>query len=109
MRGEEFVEEIVDVAGVQLQLRRGGVGDPLLILHNELGVPGWLNIYDHLAKSFTLYIPSLPGYGQSSRPDWLMGIRDMAAWTTWFVRDYGIRVPLNVVGFSIGGWQGEHE
>lgn len=51
-----------------------------------------------------MYIPSLPGYGQSSRPDWLMGIRDMAAWTTWFVRDYGIRVPLSVVGFSIGGW-----
>jgi hypothetical protein len=35
-----FTESLVDAAGVRVHLRRGGSGDPLLILHGELGVPG---------------------------------------------------------------------
>src|SRR5437899_4316988 len=63
-----FTEDLVEVAGVRIQLRRGGIGAPLLILHSELGVPGWLRAYEKLARHFTVYVPSLPGFGQSGRP-----------------------------------------
>lgn len=99
-----FTESLVDAAGVRVHLRRGGSGDPLLILHGELGVPGWLRAYAQLAEQFTVYVPALPGFGRSARPDWIVGVRDLAAWTTWFVRDLKLSQPLPVIGFSLGGW-----
>ena len=77
---------------------------PLLVIHGELGVPGWLGSFAQLAELYDVVVPSLPGYGHSARPDWIMGIHDLAAWVTWFVHDIGLRTPLNVVGFSLGGW-----
>ena len=102
--GDPFTEESVEAAGVRIQLRRGGTGGPLLVLHGELGVPGWLSAYAQLARHFTVYVPSLPGFGRSERPDWILTVRDLAAWVTWFVRDMKLPEPLPVIGFSLGGW-----
>ena len=77
-----YTETFVEVADVRLQLRQGGTGEPLLVLHGELGVPGWLRAYELLAEHFTVYVPSLPGFGQSARPDWIISVRDLAAWVT---------------------------
>jgi pimeloyl-ACP methyl ester carboxylesterase len=99
-----FTEAFVEAADVRVQLRRGGTGRPLLILHSELGVPGWLRAYEQFAQHFTVYVPSLPGFGQSARPDWIVSVRDLAAWVTWFVRDLGLPQPLPVIGTSLGGW-----
>lgn len=99
-----YTETFVEVADVRLQLRQGGGGEPLLILHGELGVPGWLQAYELLAEHFTVYVPSLPGFGRSVHPDWIISVRDLAAWVTWFVRDLQLPQPLNVIGCSMGGW-----
>lgn len=99
-----FTEAFVEAAGVRIQLRRGGAGAPLLVLHGELGVPGWLRAYGQLARHFTVYVPSLPGFGRSEHPHWIAGVRDLAAWVTWFVRDLKLPQPLPVIGFSLGGW-----
>ena len=55
-------------------------------------------------EHFTVHVPSLPGFGRSARPDWIAGVRDLAAWVTWFVRDLKLAQPLPVIGFSLGGW-----
>jgi len=99
-----YTETFVGVADVRLQLRQGGTGEPLLVLHGELGVPGWLQAYALLAEHYTVYVPSLPGFGQSARPDWILSVRDLAAWVSWFVRDLQLPRPLNVIGCSAGGW-----
>ena len=99
-----FTETFVEAAGLRIQLRRGGQGAPLLVLHGELGVPGWLRAYAQLAQHYTVYVPSLPGFGQSARPDWIVSVRDLAAWVTWFVRDLKLPQPLPVIGSSLGGW-----
>jgi pimeloyl-ACP methyl ester carboxylesterase len=99
-----YTETFVEVADVRLQLRQGGTGESLLVLHGELGVPGWLRAYELLAEHFTVYVPSLPGFGQSARPDWIISVRDLAAWVSWFVRALQLPQPLNVIGCSMGGW-----
>ena len=95
---------LIDVAGITVELRRGGSGIPLLVIHGELGVPGWLESFAQLAEHHDVIVPSLPGYGRSTRPDWIMGVHDLAAWVTWFARDIDLRTPVNVIGCSLGGW-----
>jgi pimeloyl-ACP methyl ester carboxylesterase len=95
---------MIDAAGITVELRRGGSGPPLLVIHGELGVPGWLDSFTQLAEHYDVIVPSLPGYGRSARPDWIMGVHDLAAWVTWLVRDIDLRTPVNVIGCSLGGW-----
>ena len=95
---------LIDIAGITVELRRGGSGTPVLVIHGELGVPGWLESFAQLAKHHDVIVPSLPGYGRSTRPDWIMGVHDLAAWVTWFARDIDLRTPVNVIGCSLGGW-----
>ena len=98
-----WTEEIVEVGGAKLQLVKGGTGEPLLILHGEMGHPGWLGFHEALSQHYTLYIPSHPGYGTSERLDWIMNMRDMAGWYLEALDELGLG-QVNVVGFSLGGW-----
>ncbi len=97
-------ETKVRCAGIEVQVRRGGAGTPLLFIHGEMGAPGWIDAFEHLSQSHDVIVPSLPGYGTSERPDWIMSVNDMAAWIAWFARDSEIVMPVDVVGCSMGGW-----
>jgi len=98
-----WTEEMVEVAGTRLQLVKGGTGEPLLILHDELGHPGWLQFHQALAQHYTLYIPSHPGFAASERLDWIMNMRDLACWYLDALEELGLG-QVNAVGFSLGGW-----
>jgi pimeloyl-ACP methyl ester carboxylesterase len=100
---QTWTEEIVEVAGTRLQLVKGGAGEPLLVLHGEMGHPGWLRFHEALARRNTLYIPSHPGFGKSPRLDWVMNMRDLAGWYLDALDDLELG-QVNVVGFSLGGW-----
>ncbi|MDY7574023.1 alpha/beta hydrolase [Actimicrobium sp. CCI2.3] len=58
-----------EVNGVTIHCRHGGTGPPLLLLH---GFPQthliWHKIADRLAEHYTLVMPDLRGYGDSSKP-----------------------------------------
>ncbi len=66
---ERFTQERREVNGVQIHFRHGGKGPPLLLLH---GYPQshviWHGVADALAEHFTLVMPDLRGYGDSSKP-----------------------------------------
>jgi len=66
---ENFRLEQWQVNGITINFRHGGEGPPLLLLH---GFPQthviWHKVADELAKRFTLVMPDLRGYGDSSRP-----------------------------------------
>lgn len=98
-----FTEETVRVAGTEMLIRKGGSGDPLLVLHDEMGQPGWLQFHEELAQNYTVYAPSLPGFGVTDRLEWVMNVRDTATWTLWAMEDIGLS-GVNVVGLSLGGW-----
>jgi pimeloyl-ACP methyl ester carboxylesterase len=92
------------LTGLDVEVRRAGKGPALLVLHSEFGLPGWLDAYERLSQSFDVIVPSLPGFGESQRPEWIMSIRDYAGWVTWFARDLGLSSPVHVMGHSLGGW-----
>jgi hypothetical protein len=56
---------------------RGDAGKPLLMLHDEMGHPGWLRYHEELSQTFAGHIISHPGFGKSDRLD---SVRDMATW-----------------------------
>ncbi|HYD95053.1 MAG TPA: alpha/beta hydrolase [Noviherbaspirillum sp.] len=66
---ENFETADIEVDDVTIHLRLGGEGPPLLLLH---GFPQthviWHKVADELARRFTLVMPDLRGYGDSSRP-----------------------------------------
>ena len=100
---QAWTEEMVELAGTSVQLVKGGTGEPLLILHDELGHPGWLRFHQGLSRDYTLHIPSHPGFGATPYLDWIMNMRDMAGWYLEALDDLDLG-PVNMMGFSLGGW-----
>lgn len=98
-----WTEEVVEVAGTKLHIVKGGEGDPLLLIHGEMGHPGWMRFHESLAQDHTLYIPLHPGFGASEPLDWIMNMRDMAGWYLEALDDMGLN-QVNIIGFSLGGW-----
>ena len=66
---EGFTRETIQVDGAAINLRRGGEGPPVLLLH---GYPQthamWHRLAPLLAGEFSLVMPDLRGYGDSSKP-----------------------------------------
>ena len=100
---QEWTEEVVHVAGTDLTFIQGGSGKPLLVLHEELGYPGWLRWHSALARHRTLHIPLHPGFGKSPRVEWVLSMRDLACFYARVLRDTHLS-PIDVMGFSLGGW-----
>lgn len=81
---------------------QGGAGRPLLILHDELGYPGWMNWNVALGVTRAQIIPLQPGFGRSEGLTWLRNYRDLATHYARFLRDLG--TPIDVIGFSAGAY-----
>ncbi len=64
-----FEQRRIKTSGAEINLVTGGKGPPLLLLH---GYPQthlmWRKVAPRLAAEFTLVIPDLRGYGDSSKP-----------------------------------------
>jgi len=67
---EGFTLRQIDTSGARINLRLGGSGPPLLLLHgNPLTHVSWHKIAPRLAEHFTVVAADLRGYGDSSKPD----------------------------------------
>jgi len=66
---EGFQTRQIDTGEATINLRIGGKGRPLLLLHGypETGVM-WHKVAPRLAEHFTCVVPDLRGYGDSSKP-----------------------------------------
>ena len=100
---QSWTEEMVELAGTPIQLIKGGSGPPLLVIEGEIGHHGWLRYHEALAQNHTLYMPAPPGFGKSPRVDWIMNVRDAAGVLLEAVDDLGLG-PVDLMGFSLGGW-----
>jgi pimeloyl-ACP methyl ester carboxylesterase len=98
-----WTTETVRVAGQALVVKQAGHGDPLLILHRDVGSPSRLPFYDLLAEEFTVYLPAHPGYEGSERPEWLRSARDIAVIYHWLLAERRL-TGVSLVGLGLGGW-----
>ena len=96
-------EEKLNVAGAELTMVKGGSGKPLLILHDELGYPGWMTWNESIAHERTLLIPLQPGYAKTPKLEWIMDYRDLAGFYSQVLREMKLD-PIDVIGFSAGGF-----
>lgn len=101
----EKVERTLDVRGVTTHLLEAGAEDapPLLYLHGTFLGNLWLGAYQALADRFHLYVPDIPGFGLSERPDWMRDMSDYVLYWRDLLDALELRQPL-VVGHSLGGW-----
>ncbi|MGH7843216.1 MAG: alpha/beta fold hydrolase [Candidatus Binataceae bacterium] len=98
-----WTQTTVKAANAELAVIRGGSGKPLLILHDELGYPGWMAWNEWLADKHELIIPLQPGFGKTPKLDWVMSYRDLAAFYSQVTRELKAD-PIDVIGFSAGGY-----
>ena len=65
----DFESHWIEVNGVKIMTRKGGSGRPLLLLHGHPQTHAiWHRVAQQLAKSFTVVMTDLRGYGDSSKP-----------------------------------------
>jgi haloacetate dehalogenase len=64
-----FESLLIEVNGVKIMTRKGGSGRPLLLLHGHPQTHAiWHRVAQQLAKSFSVVMTDLRGYGDSSKP-----------------------------------------
>ena len=109
-----FDQQQIDLGEVVINLRKGGEGLPLLLLH---GYPQthvmWHKVAPRLAEDFTVIVPDLRGYGDSSKPPAgenhagyskrqmaqdMVGVMQALGFQQWFVagHDRGARVSYRM-------------
>src|SRR5258705_9180027 len=98
-----WTTEDVKMSGATVRLRKGGTGAPLLLLHHDMGSLDRLPFYDALAKRFTVYLPSHPGYDGSERPTWMRSVRDVAVMYQALLATLELG-QASLVGLGFGGW-----
>ncbi|HEX9872026.1 MAG TPA: alpha/beta hydrolase [Candidatus Tectomicrobia bacterium] len=96
-------EERRSVAGVILQVYRGGQGPSLLVLHDCEVMTEWQPYHSALATRFTVLAPSHPGFGASERSETIDGIDDLAYLYLDFIATLEPQA-VDVLGLGMGGW-----
>ncbi len=98
-----WTETTINVGGTDVALIRGGSGKPLLLLHDELGFPGWVKWNEELAEEHEFLIPLQPGYGKTPRVNWIRTYRDLGGFYARMLREMGLDA-IDAIGFSAGGY-----
>jgi pimeloyl-ACP methyl ester carboxylesterase len=98
-----FANELREVEGCRIALKRGGVGPTLLYLHGANGAAAVQPFMEALAQEFDVLVPEHPGFGGSDEPAWLDNIHDVAYFYLGFMERLDLRDAV-VIGSSLGGW-----
>jgi len=93
----------ITAGGVEFELMTKGEGKSLLFLHGPLGVDADDPLVARLAKSNEVIVASHPGFGLSSRPDFVSTIDDVVYAYLDLVEAMDLK-DVTLVGASIGGW-----
>ncbi len=95
--------ERVNVRGVNIELFRAGSGPPLFFLHGIDCLEGAAVWLKELSKSFTVYAPSHPGFGESELPVGMNRVDDLSYFYFDLLDMLGLDAPT-IVGTSFGAW-----
>ena len=76
----------------------------MVVLHHSTGSPGFTPFLDQLAESHSVLAPDMPGYGQSTRPEWARDPRDIAILLQYALDQLGLKDDVTLVGLGFGGY-----
>jgi len=93
----------VTVGNNEVELFSGGSGPALLFLHGAGGNSGWQAYHEELSQSYTVYVPSQPGFNGTGRPDWVYTINDVCHFNLEMAQKLGLGQYI-LMGSSMGGW-----
>lgn len=85
-------------------------GPPVVLVHGLGGrSEDWRNLAPYLVRAgYRVYLPDLPGYGQSQQPDrFSYSVADEAGIVVGFLDALGLR-QVDLGGWSMGGWIVQH-
>ncbi len=86
-----------------------GEGPPLLLMHGSHGSwTHWIRNIDAFSRRWTLWVPDLPGYGDSANAERDEHVEISAAIATGLQALAGDALPAAVIGFSFGGVAAAH-
>lgn len=98
------VHHVVPVGEQQVSWRQFGEGTPLVLIHGGHGSwLHWARNIEALSKYFSVWVPNLAGYGDSSDPmfgDFETMVEVTASCLTQL---FGAETPVDLAGFSFGG------
>jgi pimeloyl-ACP methyl ester carboxylesterase len=100
---QTHTEQTIEVGGGTVRVLKGGSGHPVVVLHHSTGNPGWASFHEQLARSAEVFAPDMPGYGQSSRPEWAREPRDLAILLLQALDKMGLGT-VTLVGTGFGGF-----
>jgi pimeloyl-ACP methyl ester carboxylesterase len=95
--------QVISIAGVELEQFESGEGPPILFLHGAGGFAPEQPYVAPLSARHRLIAPSHPGFGQSSLPDWIDAVDDIAYIHLELLDRLNLG-QVDVIGCSIGGW-----
>jgi len=98
-----YTDRVVELGALTAHLLQAGAGSPVLVLHHDVGNPGWLPFYEGLARQASVTVPSYPGYGASPRADWMRSVRDLAVVEQWLLASLDLGA-VSLIGLGFGGW-----
>jgi len=93
----------MQLSGVDLEVWSEGSGRDLLILHPGDGPAHDAPYLDALSKRYRVTLPSHPGFGGSSLPEFMNSVDDLAYFYLDFIEAQGLRDYV-LIGFSFGAW-----
>lgn len=94
---------MIAIAGMELDVFEAGEGPPLLFLHSAQGFAPEHPYVAPLSARHRFIAPSHPGFGQSSLPDWIDAVDDIA-YIYLELLDHLNLHQVDLIGCSIGGW-----
>ena len=74
-----------------------------VVLHGGAGTQSVTGLAQSLSDRAHVYVPTHPGFGGTTRPDWLNSVRSLAESYLAFVEQLDLR-NVTVIGNSVGGW-----
>lgn len=103
MLPEGITPTIWNVGGLSIELIEYGIGNPLLLLHPEIGIEPQDKAIDLLARRFHVLAPVHPGFGHSELDESITSITDLAFFYADFIRQRQLE-NVTLVGIGLGGW-----
>jgi pimeloyl-ACP methyl ester carboxylesterase len=103
--------QTTQVAGFRIHYYAlGPAAGPVVVLVHGLGgrAEDWQDLAPYFAKAgYRVYLPDLPGYGQSERPtNFSYSMPDQARIVVGFLDALGLK-QVDLGGWSMGGWIGQ--